>query len=338
MHKYKIALSLLIFTAVLLSGGSLSGCKDSSIIPPVDQDNISLIATYSTNASTNGVFVYPINFRNFAFIADGTNGMQIIDVNTPNSPDSVNSYSTGGSANDITVAKINGYNFAFVSDYNTGLVITEVSNPFNIISVGTITGKYTNTCCVDAAARIAYIGQAGGTVTILDISALPSSPTILNSVGSNCNGVFVNGNRLYIANGSVGFSIYDVSNPSVPVLLSTTNTTGTASSLVVIQNYAYVADAYNGTLIFNVSNSSSPSLLSRVPPNGQVLGVAVNNNTLYTADNSFGVESINVSSPGLPTENGSIRLNSSASAIVYFSGYLFLAAAEGGMAILQPTY
>lgn len=330
----KIKLSFLLFVSFLII---FTGCKDDGNNPVVDSSNIKLVATYSTNASTNGVYVTTVNFKNYAFIADGTNGLQIIDVTYMINPDSVSSVQTGGSANDVFVAAINGITYAFVSDFNTGLVIVNVSDVFNPQILGTISGIYTNTSFIDAANKIAYIGTGGGAVSIIDLSNLPNSTTLLSTTGSNCNGIYVSANLLYIAGGNFGFSIYDVSNPALPVLKSNTNTTGSANNMVVIQNNAYVADSYNGTLIFNVSNPLSPTLLSRIAPNGQILGVSVNNNTLYCADNNYGVESINISNPSSPSQNGYIKLNSSANNIFYFGGYLFLAAAEGGLAILQPA-
>lgn len=332
MRRLKLILLPLFVLSLIVNG-----CKDNNVAPPIDESNIRLVASYNTNASTNGVCVYSINFRNYAFIADGTNGMQVIDVTSPNSPDSISSFNTGGSANDIYVANINNRIYAFVADYNSGLVVIDVSNVYDPQQLGIVAGIYTSTVFVDASNEIAYAGQSSGPVTIIDIGFLPGSPTILTTVGSNCNGIYSTGNRLYISNGSIGFSIYDVTNPSSPTLLSVTNTTGGANNMVVIQNYAYVADTYNGTLIFNVSNPSSPQLLSKITPYGQVLGVAVNNNTLYTADNTYGVESIDVSNPSAPQSNGHIQLNSSANNIVYFGGYLYLAAAEGGLGILQPA-
>lgn len=332
MSKIKFALLILSLTGIFFTG-----CKDDGNSPVVDQSNIKLAATYSTNASTNGVFVSLISVKPYAFIADGTNGLQIIDVTSPINPDSVSSVQTGGSANDVFVASINGNPYAFVSDFNTGLVIVDVSNVFSPQIIGTIQGVYTNTSFIDAANEIAYVGTGGGAVSIIDISNLPNSTTLLSTAGSNCNGIYASTNRLYIAGGNFGFSIYDVTNPAAPVLKSNTNTTGSANNLVVIQNNAYIADSYNGTLIFNVTNPTSPALLSRITPNGQVLGVTVNNNTLYCADNNYGVESINISNPSSPAQNGHIKLNSSANNIFYFGGYLYLAAAEGGLAILQPA-
>lgn len=331
MYKFRLTCCLILLALIA------SGCKDDGNNPVVNQSNISLISTYSTNASTNGVYVTTINFKDYAFLADGTNGMQIVDVTAPNNPDSVSSFNTGGSANDVFVATINGDIYAFVSDFNTGFVIIDVSDVTNPQQVGLVAGPYANTSFIDAPNNKAYFSR--GAVYIYDISNLPGTITYLSVTPSVCEGIYVTGGKMYTAENSNGFSIYDVTNPTAPQFISRTNTLGLSSSVTVIQNNLYLADSYNGTLIFNVTNPSAPSLLSRIAPSpsGQVLGVAVNNNTLYTADNNYGVESINISNPSSPSQNGNIQLNSSASNIFYFGGYLYLAAAEGGLAILQPA-
>ncbi len=98
MRALLLALTLVLTLAFITA---FQACKDSGIVTPVDQSNINLVSVYSTNASTNGVYVLPINLRDYALIADGTNGLQIVDVTIINQPDSVSSYDTDGNANDV---------------------------------------------------------------------------------------------------------------------------------------------------------------------------------------------------------------------------------------------
>lgn len=334
-----------ILIILFLSLIVLYGCKDNSTNPVVNQQNMKLVSTYSTNASTNGVCVLPINFRNYALIADGSNGMQIIDVNQVNSPDSIASFDINGSANDVTAANINGSLYAFISDYSGSLVVVDISTPSNPVWVGSInnTGNFVNKTFIDAVNRIAYIGMEGGTILIYDISPLPNQPNLIRSYyiggggSASIKGLCVSGSLLYIASGQIGLSIVDVSDPANPQPVSLFNTAGIANDVKVSSGYAYVADSYNGMLILNVNDPAAPVYSSKYTGSGQILGVSVNNNNVFTADNTYGIENVNVSSPNSPTQQGFIQTNSSALNIFYFGGYVFLAAAEGGMAIFQPT-
>ena len=332
-----------ILITVVITALFLYSCGDNNPNNPViDSSNITLISTYDTYASVNSVYIYPVNFRNIAYIADGSSGLQLVDVTQVNYPDSVSSYNTQGYANDVFTAGINNSVYAFVSDYNGGFAIIDVSNTSNPLIVGIITypeGTYVNTSFIDALNKIAYVGLSTGQLMIYDISQLPSAPSHLSTyiTGNTINGIYASGGTLYAVTGATGLQILNVSNPSSPVLYSSENTSGIASGIKVSTGIAFVADSYNGLLIYNVTNPSTPSFLARYPAYEQVLGVALNNNSLYTADNGYGVESVNVSGPSSPQQSGYIKLNSSASTIFYFGGYLFLAAAEGGMAILQPV-
>lgn len=320
----------------------LSGCKDSSPITPVESSNISLVTVYNTNASTNGVYVLPINYRNYALIADGTNGMQIIDVTAVNLPDSLASYDTDGSANDVTAATINNDLYAFISDYENGLVIVDISTPSNPFLVGTLNpaGGFVTTTFVDANNMVAYIAL-GSVVQVYDISNLPNQPTFLSTIniggGGTTNGLYVSGSYLYIACGNTGLEIVNISNPSSPQIISVSNTTGIASDVTVNTNYAYVADSYNGMLILNITNPAAPVFTSKFSGSGQILGVYASNNNVFCADNTYGIENVSVSNPSSPNKVGYIQTNSSANNIFYFGGYIFLAAAEGGLGIYQPA-
>lgn len=320
----------------------ITGCKDSGVTPPVDSSNISLVSVYNTTGSTNGVYVLPINFRDYVLIADGTNGMQIIDVTLANQPDSAASFDTDGSANDVTAASINGDLYAFITDYTYGLYVVDIDNPLNPFLVGNIqpTGGFVTTTFVDANNKLAYIAF-GTVVNIYDISALPNQPAFLSSInlgtGSSANGVYVSGGYAYIAAGYVGLKIVNVSNPSNPVDVAAVNTAGFSSDVVVNSTYAYVADSYNGMLILDVSNPANPIFKSKFTGTGQILGVYASNNNVYCADNTYGIENVNVSNPSSPTKAGYIQTNSSANNIFYFGGYIFLAAAEGGLGIYQPA-
>jgi len=331
------------FIVLIFALSLFYGCKDNTTSPVVESSNITLVNTYNTDASTSGVFVLPINARNYAFIADGSNGLQIVDVTLVNNIDSVSSVDTDGSAVDVFVAVVNNSRYAFVSDYNGGLDVMNVSDPFNPFFAGEIpsAGLFVNTTYADAVNRRLYVGTGSGQIQIYDLSPLPNQPVFVTSFSvspDNINGLFLSGTLLFAACGNTGMAIFDITNPAAPLLRSVTNTSGVATDVIVNANIAFLADSYNGTLIFNVTDPTAPSALSRISPEGQILGLALNNNSLYLADNTYGVESINVSSPSVPDETGYIQLNSSAVNLFYFGGYIYLAAAEGGLAILQPTY
>ena len=89
----------------------------------------------------------------------------------------------------------------------------------------------------------AYIG-IGPRLAILNI-ADPSLPTLAGQTGvfpGIVNDVAVAGNYAYVADGSAGLRIIDVSLPSAPAEVGFYDTPGAAYDVAVAGNYAYVAD------------------------------------------------------------------------------------------------
>ncbi len=66
-------------------------------------------------------------------------------------------------------------------------------------------------------------------------------------------GVFVSGSYAYVADGTSGLQIIDVSNPVSPALAGSYDTPGYAHGVSVSGSYAYVADGGSGLGIIDVS-------------------------------------------------------------------------------------
>jgi len=93
------------------------------------------------------------------------------------------------------------------------------------------------------------------------VSQTADAPPILGLASSleaeHIFGSFLDGDRLYFANGTFGLDIYDVSNPGNPVLLGFADTAGIARDVLVIDDIAFVADGANGLISLDVSNPAS---------------------------------------------------------------------------------
>ena len=72
---------------------------------------------------------------NYAYVADGENGLIIIDVHDPTNPKEVGHYDTLGDTRSVFVK--DGY--AYLPDYDNGLVILDVSDPTKPILVKDMT-------------------------------------------------------------------------------------------------------------------------------------------------------------------------------------------------------
>ncbi|MBN2532654.1 MAG: hypothetical protein JXB88_07175 [Spirochaetales bacterium] len=68
----------------------------------------------------------------------------------------------------------------------------------------------------------------------------------------------IKGNYIYIADGTGGFKVVDISNPGTPVLKASLPTHDTAVDVYIDGNNAYVAEQVAGITVIDISNPLSP--------------------------------------------------------------------------------
>lgn len=125
--------------------------------------------------------------------------------------------------------------------------------------------------------------QAFGTVNTF-------SPTALASVTMPgfANNVDVSGNFAYVAAGSAGLQVVDVSDRKSPKTVGSEDTPGNANDVKVVGNTAFVADGPAGLQIINITNPLSPAIIGSVDTPDDAWDVVVNGNLAYVADGSAG--------------------------------------------------
>ncbi|MFB2806433.1 Calx-beta domain-containing protein, partial [Microcystis sp. BLCC-F209] len=225
-------------------------------------------------------------FNGYVYAADGTSGLRVIDVSNPSSPSLKSTYNSPGDAQDV---KIVG-NYAYVADGKSGLQIVNISNRNSPVLQGNapapddVTGVKGNVSGVDIVGNYAYIisylRQSGrGELQIFNISN-PNSPVKLGestfsiSTQDILYSVQVAGNYAYVAAGSRGLKIIDISNPISPTLKGEYfgSSSASAEDVQVVGNYAYVAYGVAGLDIIDISNPSSPILAASYAPVTEAYG------------------------------------------------------------------
>jgi hypothetical protein len=141
---------------------------------------------------------------------------------------------------------------------NNRLDIFDISQPeapflrTNYVASGSVRGL-----SIDDG-KIAII--ADGSPTFLDLSD-PDAPKVLGQVTtiSDATAILVSDSRLYLADSSNNFQIYDISNLAAPALFGGTGTRKKAAKIVAMNGFAYLGEASNGLEIFDVRNPASPT-------------------------------------------------------------------------------
>ena len=243
---------------VFVSGGYLYGAYDSSLFPKLRIYDVSTPSapsyvtqvSYSGSDATNDVFVS----GNYAYVAIGTDGLDILDISTPSSPSSVGSYNTAGFACNVYVDGT----VAYIADFHAGLQVLDVSDPANPSHLGWAETDGTNCGGLQAVGNYLYMSDGSEGLIVFDVSD-PSQPTKIAEVAGTTYDVWVNGNYAYLV--GTGLQVYDVTNPSLPSLVATNSTIAEGTNLYFEDDLLYVIDG--GVLKFvDVANPSNPAVMA----------------------------------------------------------------------------
>src|ERR1039458_7353242 len=158
-----------------------------------------------------------------AFLAQGTNGLAIVSVSNPASPQLLGSFNTAGYASAMRVSG----SLVFVADGSAGLQIISVTNPSNPVLVGSY-NTAGNAADVAVRSNLVFVADGNAGLLILNVSN-PAAPTVKDSYSTNLSPshVCLSGNYAYltapfsgIGPGSnhwvSGMLVMDISNPAQP--------------------------------------------------------------------------------------------------------------------------
>jgi YVTN family beta-propeller protein len=236
---------------------------------------------------------------NYAFVAAGAAGLQVVNVSDRTHPFIAASLPLPGNANDVALLS----NRAYVAAGSAGLHVVDISNPLAPARVGTLG---TGGTALDVVVRgtTAYI--ANGTNLFLADVTNPGSMTPIATLplAGTIQGLDVDTQRKLgvVAAGTTGIHVIDLSNPSAPAKLGTAST-GDARDVAILGNFALVADYVNSTTSVDITIPSAPLVTSHIlDPNlgGFLLDIALSGNFALAADVKF-VNGIPITDISIPT-------------------------------------
>jgi hypothetical protein len=197
------------------------------------------------SVATPGAGVAVVASGKLAFVADGTAGLQVIDISAPELPIIVGSVDTPGYAQGVAVSG----NYVFVAD-QTGLQIVDASVPQSPVLVGSVDTPG-DAHEVAILGSLAYVADASAGVQIVDIS-VPDFPIIVGSLSTpdDARGIAVSGSYAYVAGVSSGLLVVDLSLPDEPAIAGSVDHPGIgyAVDVTVALPFAYVAVSSSSTV------------------------------------------------------------------------------------------
>lgn len=239
---------------------------------------------------------------NYAYIADRSDGLYVIDVSNPSDPTKVGQYTTAGQAYRVAVRD----NYAYIAA-SDGLYIFDVSIPSNPTKVGI----YSNISAegVVVSGNYAYVTAGYFGLYVIDVSnqSNPIKVGHYDPLGLSegvYEGIFILGNYVYVAQqysadvapGYHGLNIFDVLDPSNPTKVGQYITDSHAEDVAVSGGYAYVTTWNSGLYVIDVFDPSNPTKITQYDTI-YTHDVVVSGNYAYVASDGLCVIDISQSPP-----------------------------------------
>ena len=301
--------------------------------------NGSLLVDNPINPTIKGVYDTPSTSFDvyvsgkYAYVADGSSGLQIIDISNSASPTTIGTYDTTGQAYSVHVSG----RYAYVADgISQLLLILDISNPASPILIGSFNlGGIANANGIYVSGKYAYVANSNNGLKIIDISN-PASPTLVSTNNSsNAQDVYVSGKYAYVADYAGGLKIIDISNPASPTTTGSYDTAGLAFDVYVSGRYAYVGDGGSGLQIIDVSNPASSTLTGNYDTANIALGIYVSGKYAYVSDGTSGLLIVDVSNPAAPELVGSYNTSGNAAKTHVSGRYAYIADGTSGLQIID---
>ncbi|NQU05967.1 MAG: choice-of-anchor D domain-containing protein, partial [Calditrichaeota bacterium] len=277
---------------------------------------------------TDGDAIDVVVVGNYAYVADGWEGLRIIDVSDPENPDEVGFYDTENRAVSVSLAG----NYAYLVG-NGVFSVFDVSDPENPDEISSLDVGGSG-----VAVSGSYVYLAGAGMRIVDVSD-PENPeeVALHEIPGEARGITVEGNYAYLGNWENGLRIYDITDPENVEELGDYDTPGRSRGIAISGNYAYVADSEGGLRVINISDKENPDETGDIETPGVAEFVSVVGNFAFVAAHTSGLRIIDITDPENPADAGNHDTQGLAYGIDVVGDYAYIADHENGLVILDVS-
>jgi hypothetical protein len=353
-NSRKIILSLAVITCLFFSFSQqlYNGNEKQELIDnnpvgkfgttPVNDPIVTTGFSYSyteNNSWSEGGIVYDVVVDgDFAYLANGDEGIKILDISDINNPSKAGFFDDGGTAYEIAVQG----NYAYVADGADGLEIIDISTPSSPSKVGNITNPLGEKAyALYLRNQYAFVAFGLGGFISIDVSE-PDSPRILDfydTSGYEAIDVDGDGARAYVVLKNYGIKVISIGNPSglnpLGSKVLTNNPRALEFSFIDLTRYLYVSVS-SGIELYDLSNISDIKLDSWDYPGYGSENVAYNDSRLFVSTPTNGLRIYNETTIGDFDPNGGFYDSSGSGEAVFIEGtYVFLADGADGLEIVQ---
>ncbi len=239
----------------------------------------------------------------YLYLVDGKFGLETIDISDPSKPQLSSFLPLDGYSHKVVIQN----NLALVTSGFQGLHLIDISQPTQPRLISTFQAyppPEQNSANDNVTSASSYGGEedydnqreasGGGDINVTWEDLI----TVEGALD-----VAVQGQYAYIAYGSEGIVIADISNPKKPLKVSTIRVQHTAESIFYKQQILYVTLGLDGLRLINVANPEAPKNLARITGRCYAMDVSVANNKAFLADGQCAANSLyvfNIADPRHP--------------------------------------
>ncbi|MGD9091748.1 MAG: hypothetical protein PVF74_02795, partial [Anaerolineales bacterium] len=240
----------------------------------------------------------------YIYLADGRAGLRVYNKTDPSQPIETGSTDTPGIAKGVTVSG----EYAYVADGESGVRLINIIDP-------------------QIPTELGFYDTPGDAHAVAIVSTVPSVNEPAESEGTT------SGVRLlaYVADGSRGLRVLDVSDPRAPQEIGYNETPMFAQDVYILGTLAYLAGREEGLLIYDVSDPTQPVQVGRYDTPGTASGVVVRGAFAYVADFERGLRMVDVTTPSAPYEVGFYDAPTMVKDLTLIGSYAYVADGEQGM-------
>lgn len=286
---------------------------------------------YRASAALHDVVV----IGELAVLANDRNGVTVLDINDAEKPLWRGSHQKLGRIIRVVAADDNALALS-----DGGIVyLIDLKNPAEptVINAWRSNGNVRDLAWFD---QTVYL-RSENNIDVIDFSA--PMPQISNEglnfgQGVNFGGerrVDIVGNVAYVADWFSGIHLYDISNPNLPLLLSSFHTPGSPKGMIVRDNVAYVPDDDHGLQIIDVADPRAPKLISHIQTAGLGYTPKLQGDLLYLASHRGGFQIIDVKDPANPQQLSEIDTPGKAWSLAVQNDKLYVADDDTGLLIFD---
>jgi len=196
-----------------------------------------------------------------------------------------------------------------------------------------------------ASDQMLYIACKNNGLWVVDVSD-PENPFktgayVPESSSAEVNGVFVEGDRAWVAGGVDGLFNLDVTDPASPIVLSQSRLPGGfglsyAVDVVASGNYAYVADLYTGIHIVDVTDPAKPDYKKGIALPG-AHDLAIQGNYLYTTMEGNGMAITDITTPTTPTVDSLFNADGTETAVRMAGELAYIGYSKEGLRVVDVS-